>query len=205
MTSFPQLNSTGPQVTERKGSMHVAERDATIAVSTKLGTDAIDDKDYHITMNKGYPNDVEAEKYATKIANNVVHKLKMTLGIANEETSTKQLQSFFQKKFRANNDGIYPPLVDDPRLEILNRNVFGPVETEEEKNKKMSKEARLIKEQMIGFADAIISRQDRTDILKKTESMEMERSARKVLTEVLSHFTTQEAKNKKELQLCNSV
>jgi histone acetyltransferase (RNA polymerase elongator complex component) len=120
-------------MTNYKGSMHNQEQEPTIAVSTKLGTEAFDDKETRITLNKGYPNEVEAEKYATKIANNVVHKLKMTLGIENEETSTKQLMSFFQQKFRANNDGIYPPLVDDPRLEILNRNVFGPIETEEEK------------------------------------------------------------------------
>jgi hypothetical protein len=37
-------------------------------------------------------------------------------------------------------------LVDDPRLEILNRNVFGPIETEDEKQSKLTKEAKLIRE-----------------------------------------------------------
>jgi hypothetical protein len=41
---------------------------------------------------------------------------------------------------------------------------------------------------MVGFADAIISRQDKTDILKKMETLDVERAARNVLTEVLGQF-----------------
>ena len=84
------MESTGPPLTatERKMSTHYAEKEGTVAVSTKLGTDAMDERETHITLNKGYPNDLDAEKFATKISNNVIHKLKATLGISNEEAST---------------------------------------------------------------------------------------------------------------------
>jgi hypothetical protein len=86
------MESTGPPLTatERKMSTHYNEKEGNAAVSTNMGTEAIDDKETtRITLQKGYPNEVEAEKYATKIANNVVTKLKVTLGIANEETSNR--------------------------------------------------------------------------------------------------------------------
>jgi hypothetical protein len=42
---------------------------------------------------------------------------------------------------------------------------------------------------MIGYAEAVIERQDRYDVLKKTESFEIETSARTVLKELTDYYT----------------
>ena len=52
----------------------------------------------------------------------------------------------------------------------------------------MTKEARKIREQMIGYADALIERQDKYDVLKTVESYQFETKSRKVMRDMVTHF-----------------
>jgi hypothetical protein len=73
---------------------------------------------------------------------------------------------------------------------MLSEQIFGfPPPSTASKKELVSKEANIIKEQMVGYTNAIIERQDRYDILKKMESFNVESSARKVMTELVSYFT----------------
>jgi len=41
---------------------------------------------------------------------------------------------------------------------------------------------------MLGYTDAIIERQDKYDVLKATESFQLESRSRKVLRDLVQHF-----------------
>ena len=49
---------------------------------------------------------------------------------------------------------------------------------------------------MVGYADAIIQRQDRYDILKKVESFQVESASRNALGELMDHFKQVDSANK---------
>lgn len=42
---------------------------------------------------------------------------------------------------------------------------------------------------MVGYADALIERQDRYDILKKIESFQIETASRRALKDLVGHYT----------------
>ena len=70
--------------------------------------------------------DDNGKDYATKIADNVVEKLKMALGIPDGETSHWQLMKFFTEKFEQKKTTEFDKNVaDKPDLEILSAEVFG--------------------------------------------------------------------------------
>lgn len=52
----------------------------------------------------------------------------------------------------------------------------------------MSYEADVIKEEMIGYMDAIIQRQDVNNLPKKMESFQIENAARRSLRDLMEHF-----------------
>ena len=52
-----------------------------------------------------------------------------------------------------------------------------------------SKEAMRIKEQMLGFVNGIIARQDEHNVLKTTESLQIETSTRRVMKELVQYYT----------------
>jgi len=53
---------------------------------------------------------------------------------------------------------------------------------------------------MVGYADAIIERQDRYDVLKKIESFQIETASRRALKDLVSHYTQLDAENKKKIE-----
>jgi hypothetical protein len=72
---------------------------------------------------------------------------------------------------------------------MITEDVFGyRPETKQNKKEKITRQANKIREQMIGYTDAIIERQDRYDILKRVESFDLETKTRKVLRELVEHF-----------------
>jgi hypothetical protein len=52
------------------------------------------------------------------------------------------------------------------------------------KNKR-SRDAVIMRDQMIGYVDAIIERQDKGDCLKMTESMQIEVASRKTMKDLI--------------------
>ena len=52
----------------------------------------------------------------------------------------------------------------------------------------LSTNAAILREEMIGYIDAILERQDRADVLKKMESFQMEGVSRKVFRELTEHY-----------------
>ena len=72
---------------------------------------------------------------------------------------------------------------------MITEDVFGyRPEPKQNKKEKITRQANKIREQMIGYTDAIIERQDRYDILKRVESFDLETKTRKVLRELVEHF-----------------
>ena len=63
---------------------------------------------------------------------------------------------------------------DDKKLEILDRKVFGVDGSLLEKQQRKEFDTRKVREQMMGYAKAVIERQDRYDINKKMESFTTE-------------------------------
>ena len=59
-----------------------------------------------------------------------------------------------------------------------------------------SKEAMRIKEQMLGFVNGIIARQDEHNVLKTTESLQIETSTRRVMKELVQYYTKSLEKQK---------
>lgn len=49
-------------------------------------------------------------------------------------------------------------------------------------------EATALKEEMLGYVDAIVQRQDRADCLRKMESFDVENASRRVLGSLMEHF-----------------
>ena len=70
--------------------------------------------------------------------------------------------------------------------------VFGTVSTEDDKKREVSKEARKLRENMVGFVDSIIERQDRYDILKRMESFQIEQGSRRALKELVNYYTKED-------------
>ena len=52
----------------------------------------------------------------------------------------------------------------------------------------LSYEASVIKEEMIGYMDAIIQRQDQGHLYQKMETFQVENAARRSLKDLMSHF-----------------
>jgi hypothetical protein len=81
--------------------------------------------------------DDDGKEYATKIARNVVEKLKISLGIPEGDTSHWQLMKFFTEKFEKKKKLEFSKEAPDmPDLKILSAEVFGhgiAVKTKEEK------------------------------------------------------------------------
>jgi hypothetical protein len=158
-------------------------------------------------MDWGLPDD--AIKMTEQIADNVVEKLRIVLGIPaadNYQVGHDALKKFFFEKFRPPQD--FKANVDDkPNLEMLNKKIFGyDLESKEKHRQKVSRESEIIREQMIGYTDAIIERQDRYDILKTMESFDIETKTRKVMKELVDHYEKQNDRMKEsvEQQRCNN-
>lgn len=49
-------------------------------------------------------------------------------------------------------------------------------------------EATALKEEMLGYVDAIVQRQDRADCMKKMETFDVENASRRVLSSLMEHF-----------------
>jgi len=97
--------------------------------------------------------------------------LKHVLNIPLGEDSDWQIQNFFMERFKKDQAPEFSDNVEDePDLEMLSRQVFGHLQEVGEKKEEISKEAKVIKEQMLGYVNAIVKRQDRYDILKKVET-----------------------------------
>lgn len=77
---------------------------------------------------------------------------------------------------------------DEPNLEMLNAKIFGHMNEYSSKKSQLSEEAVKLREQMIGYVDALIVRQDRTDVFQKFESMQVESSSRRVLKDLVDHY-----------------
>ena len=52
----------------------------------------------------------------------------------------------------------------------------------------LSTNAAILKEEMIGYVDAILERQDRADALKKMETFQLEGVSRKIFRELTEHY-----------------
>ena len=105
--------------------------------------------------------DEKGLQYSNLIAANVVEKLKISLGIPTDKISHQKLQEFFVEKFAGpENPEFFHNMPDRKRLEIVDEKVFGYVKPEDSitKRDKASRQARKLKEQMVGYADAIIER-----------------------------------------------
>jgi hypothetical protein len=66
--------------------------------------------------------------------------------------------------------------------------VFGHLNEVDDKKIAVTKEATEIKEQMLGYVDAIIKRQDKYDVLKKVETFQVETASRHSLKELVTHY-----------------
>ena len=78
---------------------------------------------------------------------------------------------------------------DEPDLEMLNAKIFGHMNEYSSKKHELSEDAVKAREQMIGYVDAIIVRQDRCDVFQKFESMQVESSSRRVLKDLVDHYS----------------
>ena len=79
---------------------------------------------------------------------------------------------------------------DLPELEMVTAEMYGyDTLTQPQEKRKLSLEAKRIREQMIGYADTVIERQDRYDVLKATESFQQESKVRKTLREMTGYYT----------------
>lgn len=64
----------------------------------------------------------------------------------------------------------------------------------------MSYEADVIKEEMIGYMDAIIQRQDVNNLPKKMESFQIENAARRSLRDLMEHFELARKESNEQVQ-----
>ena len=62
--------------------------------------------------------------------------------------------------------------------------------------KVLSHNADVLKEEMIGYVNAIIERMDRADALKKFETFQIETASRKTFRELTSHYAKLDTDNK---------
>lgn len=120
----------------------------------------------------------------------MIGKLKCVLDIDDNESAHWQLQKFFLEKFKRPETPEYgghnPP--DKPDLEMLSREVFGHMQDAESKKQEASQEAHRIKEQMLGYVNGIIARQDEHNILKTTETYQIETATRKAMKELVNFY-----------------
>ena len=58
----------------------------------------------------------------------------------------------------------------------------------------------MIKEEMIGYVDAFLQRQDRANVMSKIENFTVEAAARRALSEIMNSFNKQQAELNKKLQ-----
>ena len=80
------------------------------------------------------------------------------------------------------NPEFFHDMPEKLRLEMISEDVFGyKPESKQSKKDKITRQANKIREQMIGYTDAIIERQDRYDILKRVESFDVETKTRRVM------------------------
>ena len=63
----------------------------------------------------------------------------------------------------------------------------------------------MLKEELIGYANAIIERMDRADILKKVESFQIETASRKTFRQLTEHYSKQDAEGKERAQKISNV
>jgi hypothetical protein len=136
-----------------------------------------EDDDYYEENPDDYlfPNlDEHGKEYGQAIVDNVIERLKMALGIPDDDTTHAQLQAFFCEKFTKVKRPEFLNNQTELGKEILSNMVFGTVTTEDDKKRAVSIEARKLRENMIGYVDSIVERQDRYDILKRLESFQIE-------------------------------
>lgn len=60
----------------------------------------------------------------------------------------------------------------------------------------LSYNATIVKEEMLGYVDAILERQDQADAVKKMESFQIETTSRKVYRELTEHYKKMDAGHK---------
>ena len=60
----------------------------------------------------------------------------------------------------------------------------------------LSQNAQVLKEELIGYVNAIMERMDRGDILKKMESFQIETASRKTFRQLTEHYAKLDSENK---------
>ena len=63
----------------------------------------------------------------------------------------------------------------------------------------LSYEATELKEEMLGYIDAIVQRQDKAHYLKKMETFHIENASRRSLKELMAHFETMQSRTEEKL------
>jgi len=74
------------------------------------------------------------------------------------------------------------------------------MQDDQSKKEEITREARGMREQMIGYVDAIVHRQDRYDILKRIETFQIEGASRNALRELVDHYTKMDSQNKEKIK-----
>ena len=92
------------------------------------------------------------------------------------------------------------PAPSHPDLQMLPQNsIVGPLDEKAPEKFVLSHDAKILREELIGYVDAILERQDRADILKKVESFQIETASRRTMKELTDHFLKLDGESKKKI------
>ena len=69
----------------------------------------------------------------------------------------------------------------------------------------LSHNAEILKEELMGYVNAIIERMDRADVLKKVESFQIETASRKTFRQLTEHYAKLDHDNKEKATKISQV
>ena len=69
----------------------------------------------------------------------------------------------------------------------------------------LSQNAQVLKEELIGYVNAIMERMDRADVLKKMESFQIETASRKTFRQLTEHYSKLDSENKDKAKKIEGV